>query len=131
MPQHLRDFFDGYRDAFNRLDAAAVSAHYRVPSMISSASGEGLFTAQAALHDNNEKLCALYRDAGFASAHYDVARDFAQGDDFYFADLCWTIEKRAAPADVFNTSYQLAKRNGEWKIEHVTAYSEKRFWAAQ
>jgi hypothetical protein len=131
MPQQIRAFFDSYRDAFNRLDANAVSSHYRVPAMISSAQSEGLFADEAALRANNAALCDLYRGAGFVEAHYDVATQFAQGEDFFFADLRWTVRKDGVAPDVFNTSYQLAKRNGEWKIEHVTAYSERRFWAEQ
>ena len=34
MPADIRTFFDAYRDAFNRLDGHAVSAHYDTPAMI-------------------------------------------------------------------------------------------------
>jgi hypothetical protein len=132
MPAEIRQFFDQYRDAFNRLDGGAVSALYQVPSMISSASGEGLFTNEDALLDNNIALCSHYEKAGFVRADYRVNHDFAQGDDFYVADLHWTITKADQSTDTFNTTYQLVKRqHSPWKIEHVCAYSEKRFWAEQ
>ncbi len=130
MPEQIKAFFDSYRDAFNRLDARAVSAHYQVPSMISSASGAGLFGDEDALTHNNEALCKHYAEAGFVRADYAVNLDLAQGDDFHLVDLQWTIAKMEAPPDVFSTTYQLVKRRGgDWKIEHVCAYSEKRFWA--
>jgi hypothetical protein len=133
MPNDIRTFFNNYRDAFNRLDGRGVSDHYQTPSMISSSSGEGLFSTDAALLTNNVALCEHYRQAGFVRADYAVNHDLAQGNDFYFADLRWTIFKQDAlneSHESFNTSYQLTKRSGAWKIEHVTAYSEKQPSAA-
>lgn len=130
MPAEIRQFFDAYRDAFNRLDGCAVSAFYQVPSMISNADNAGLFVDADALIANNEKLCAIYRDSGFVRTEYVENNAIAQGDDFFVADLGWTIHRAQQPPQRFNTTYQLARR-GEgkaWKIEHVAAYSEQRFW---
>jgi ketosteroid isomerase-like protein len=126
MPNDVRAFFESYRDAFNRLDGRGVSAHYQVPSMISSRAGEGLFATREALEANNLALCAHYAQSKFLRADFRVNHFVAQGDDFCFADLAWTIEKQSSPPDQFNTSYQLVKRaDHRWRIEHVTAYSEQ------
>ena len=133
MPTEIKQFFDNYRDAFNRLDGRGVSAHYHVPSMISSSASEGLFVDVDALIANNTALCEIYRDNGFVRADYAENTAIRQGDDFFLADFSWTIQWRDKPAQQFNTTYQLVKRGAEnraWKIEHVTAYSEKQFWKA-
>jgi ketosteroid isomerase-like protein len=130
MPAEIRQFFDAYRDAFNRLDGRAVSAFYQVPSMISSASGPGLFTDAESLIANNEKLCEIYRDTGFARTEYREGAAISQCDNFFAVDLEWTIHRAQQAPQVFNTTYQLVRREagGAWKIEHVAAYSEKRAW---
>jgi len=131
MPADIREFFDAYRDAFNRLDGGAVSAFYQVPSMISHSSNEGLFVDAAALIANNEALCAMYRDSGFLRAEYVENALIAQGPHFFVADLSWTIHRDNQAPQRFNTTYQLVRRGDAapaWKIEHVTAYSEQRFW---
>ena len=134
MPNDIRQFFDSYRDAFNRLDGAGVTAHYHVPSMISHAASEGLFSDAESLAANNTALCNLYRESGFVRADYVENICLEQGNNFYLADLQWTIQLNDKPAQQFNTTYQLARRGASettspsWKIEHVTAYSEKRFW---
>ncbi len=129
MPAEIRAFFDSYRDAFNRLDGRAVTAHYQLPSMISSHASAGLFQDIDALMANNDALCQIYREGGFVDAHYSENTSLEQGDNFFLADLAWTIQTKSGPAQQFNTTYQLARRAtavgaSEWKIEHVTAYSE-------
>lgn len=128
MPADIRQFFDAYRDAFNRLDGRAVSAFYQVPSMISNSSNEGLFVDAETLIANNEKLCALYRNSGFVRSEYVENASITQGDHFFVADLGWTIHRDNQAPQRFNTTYQLVRRGdaaAAWKIEHVTAYSEK------
>jgi hypothetical protein len=130
MPREVREFFDAYRDAFNRLNGRDVSAFYQVPSMISSATGPGLFTDAQTLMDNNEKLCELYRRSGFVRTEYREVAAIPQGENFCVVDLEWSIHREGQPPQVFNTTYQLVRRDAAsaWKIEHVAAYSEKRFW---
>ena len=127
MPADIRQLFDAYRDAFNRLDGRAVSAFYQVPSMISHSSNAGLFADTETLIANNEALCAMYRDSGFVRAEYVESASIEQGDHFFVADLAWTIHRDNQAPQRFNTTYQLVRRGdaaAAWKIEHVAAYSE-------
>jgi len=130
MPSELHAFFDAYRDAFNQLDSPAVSAFYQVPAMISSQSGPGLFTDMASLTANNEKLCEIYRNSGFLRTEYRECASISQNQHFYVVDLEWSIHRAQQPPQIFNTTYQLVRRdeNSAWKIEHVAAYSEQRSW---
>ena len=129
MPADIRQFFDAYRDAFNRLDGRAVSTFYQVPSMISNSSHHGLFVDTETLIANNAALCAMYRDSGFVRAEYVESASIAQGAHFFVADLAWTIHRDNQAPQRFNTTYQLVRRGdavAAWKIEHVAAYSEPR-----
>ncbi len=134
MPAAILAFFESYRDAFNRLDGRAVTAHYGLPAMIANQHSAGLFVEMDALIANNASLCHHYAQAGFERADFCENVCIHQGDDFFLADLCWTIQVKDQPAQQFNTTYQLAKRidggdgSSRWKIEHVTAYSERQFW---
>ena len=129
MPSDVHSFFEGYRDAFNRLDGDAVSAHYDVPAMIAHAGGIGVFADIEALEANNGALCAQYAHSGFMRAAFAERSFVPQGNDFCVADLAWSITRKDQVAQCFNTSYALARRCGNWKIFCVTAYEERRTWA--
>jgi hypothetical protein len=130
MPSDIVAFFDAYREAFNQLDGRAISAFYQVPTMISSGSGPGLFTDAESLIANNEKLCEHYRNTGFVKTAYRECSSILQSPNFVLIDLEWTIQRTQQSPQVFNTTYQLVRRDAAsaWKIEHVAAYSEMRTW---
>ena len=128
MPADVHAFFDRYRDAFNRLDGRAVSAHYDRPAMIVHAGGNGVLLDEAALDANNAALCEQYAKGGFLRADFAERAFLPQGNDFCFVDLAWTIARRAQAPQQFNTAYSLAKRAGTWKVAVVTAYQERRPW---
>ena len=128
MPADIRAFFDSYRDAFNRLDGRAVSAHYDLPSMIVDAKCNAIFADDEALDRNNVALCDFYAGSGFIRADFEERAFVAQGDNFCVADVRWAISRRDGSHDRFNTGYTLARRGGGWKIAAVTAYQEKPFW---
>ena len=126
MPAEIQQFLESYRDAFNRLDGRAVSAHYDLPAMIVHAGGNGVFQNAAALDANNVALCAHYANDGFVRADFAPRQFVAQGEGFCVADVAWTITRDGKPPQQFNTSYALARRSGAWKVACVTAYEEKR-----
>ena len=129
MPTDVRTFFDGYRDAFNRLAGRAVSARYDIPAMIAYAGASGIFQNVEALDANNIALCAQYATDGFLRADFEERAFMPQSEDFCVADLAWRITRKDKTPQCFNTSYALAKRQGVWKVYCVTAYAERRQWA--
>jgi ketosteroid isomerase-like protein len=129
MPAEIQAFFDTYRDAFNRLDGRAVSAHYDRPAMMIHAGGTGIFLDEAALDANNVALCEQYAKSGFLRADFEEHTFLPQGDSFCVVDLAWRIERRGQAPQQFNTAYSLAKRKGKWKVAMVTAYAEGRPWS--
>lgn len=129
MPTEIHTFFEAYRDAFNRLDGHAVSAHYEIPAMIAHAGGNGVFADAEALDKNNVALCDQYAKNGFQRADFEARTFIPQGDDFCVADLAWKITRKDQAPQCFNTSYALSRRNGAWKVFCVTAYAEHRPWA--
>ncbi|MEO8383597.1 MAG: hypothetical protein ABI583_00035 [Betaproteobacteria bacterium] len=129
MPAEIHDFFSAYRDAFNRLDGHAVSAHYAVPAMIAHASGNAVFADMDSLNANNLALCAQYAASGFQRADFRERSYVQQGNDFCVADLAWEITRSDQAAQRFNTSYSLRRTSETWKVFCVTAYEERRTWS--
>jgi hypothetical protein len=128
MPAEIHTFFESYRDAFNRLDGHAVSAHYDIPAMIAHAGGNGVFADLEALNANNVALCAQYAASGFQRADFEERAFVPQNDDFCVADLSWEITSGVQATQRFNASYALRRKDGKWKIFCVTAYEERRTW---
>jgi ketosteroid isomerase-like protein len=129
MPADIEAFFNTYRDAFNRLDGRAVSAHYDRPAMIVHAGGNGVLADEAALNANNVALCEQYAKEGFLRADFAERAFLPLGDGFCVVDLTWEIARRDRAPQQFNTAYSLAKREGRWKVAMVAAYEEPRPWS--
>lgn len=126
LPADLKAFFDTYREAFNRLDGAAVARLYAVPSGIASDRGYTHWPAFEPIRDNMDALCALYREHGFAASHFDIAAFIPQGNDHAVADLAWTIERTdGQDAWCFHTTYNLVRRGRGWRVLLCTAYQEE------
>lgn len=128
MPADVHAFFDSYRDAFNRLDGKAVSAHYAIPAMIAHAGGQGVFIDVEALEANNAALCEQYARSGFVRAEFAPHTFVPQSADFCVADVAWKITRNDQAPQCFNASYALSRREGKWKVFCVTAYEERRPW---
>ena len=127
MTAEIRDFFDRYRQAFNRLDGEAVARLFAVPSGIAHGGSYTHWGAFEPVRDNMVRLCELYRANGFREARFEEAAFIAQGEDFAVADLSWHIDRLGdLPPWTFNTSYNLMRTAAGWKVLLCTAYEEQR-----
>src|SRR2546423_1290417 len=117
MPDRIREFFDRYRDAFNRLDGEAVARLYAVPSGIVSDRGYTHWPTFEPIADNMVALCKLYAEQGFRSASYEPVGFLDQGAHCAVADLSWIIE-RADGQDPwrFNTTYNMMHTPEGWRV---------------
>lgn len=127
MTADIREFFEQYRDAFNRLDGAAVAQLYAEPSGIASDKGYTHWPTREPIQQNMVALCEVYRINGFASAHFEESAFFAQSDMYAVADLFWTIDRINGLAPwTFHTTYNLIRTAQGWKVLLCTAYEEQR-----
>ena len=127
MPRDVTEFFEQYRDAFNRLDGGSIADLFCVPSGIVSDCGLTAWQSREPIAENMVALCALYRANGYKRAHFQPHHFIPQGDDFAVADVAWTIEREAgAEAWRFHTTYNLRRTAEGWRVVLCTAYEEKR-----
>ena len=127
MPRDVTDFFEQYREAFNRLDGDAIANLYCIPSGIVSDRGLTAWQSREPIAENMVALCALYRSNGYKRASFEASHFIAQGPDFAVADIAWTIEREAgAEPWHFHTTYNLRRTADGWRVVLCTAYEEKR-----
>jgi hypothetical protein len=127
MTADIREFFEQYSAAFNRLDGEAVARLYAVPSGIASDKGYTHWPSFEPVRDNMVALCELYRANGFSTAKFGTASFLAQGENYAIADLSWCVERVNGEAPwQFNTTYNLIRTSEGWKVLLCTAYQEKR-----
>ena len=127
LPPDIQEFFDAYAQAFNDLDGEAVARLYALPSAIVDAQSYTPWQTFEPIRDNMVTLCRLYRDDGFVRTHFEPTAFIAQGAYFAVVDVRWTIELDGPrPARVFNTTYNLTRVSGDWRVLLCTAYSEPR-----
>jgi ketosteroid isomerase-like protein len=130
VPGEIRQFFERYRDAFNRLDGDAVARLFAVPSGIAHDKGYTHWPTFEAVRANMIALCDLYRSHGFEKARFEPSSFLAQGEKFAVADLAWKIDRRdGQEAWQFRTSYNLMRTEEGWRVLCCTAYEEKRLHA--
>lgn len=126
MTAEIRQFFEDYRDAFNRLDGEAVARLYAVPSGLVTGGGYTHWGSFEPIRRNMTGLCKLYRDNGYASASFEPATFLPQGSRFAIADIMWHIERQAGLEPWhFHTTYNLARTPKGWRVLLATAYEEK------
>ena len=126
VPGDIITFVEGYRDAFNALDGAAVAQQYAVPSGIASDTGYTHWPSREPIERNMVALCQLYRDNGFAATHCTIERYLPQGTQYAVVDLHWHVDRvNGQEPWVFNTTYNLMQTTQGWRVLLCTAYSEK------
>jgi len=127
----VQAFFEGYRSAFDRLDGDAVADLWHVPSGIADSGGPaggGRLTwwpDEAAMRANHHALCAHYRQAGYASASFNIDQCVPLGPDHAFARLQWTLRRAdGSLLQRFGTGYQLLRTAQGPRVLLCTAYQE-------
>ena len=127
LPADVREFFDRYRHAFDRLDAEAVAALYSIPSGILSGQTYVHWPDFESVRGNMVALCEQYRRHGYSTASYEAAWTAILGPDALIADIAWKIEyQNGQKPSQFHTTYNLRRTDPGWRILLCTAYEEQR-----
>jgi len=123
-------FFSRYRDAFNALDGDAVADlwHAGGSGIADSQGGCGRLTwwpHDVPMRANHHALCAHYRQAGYASASFNIDQCVPLGPDHAFARLQWTLRRAdGSLLQRFGTGYQLLRTAQGPRVLLCTAYQE-------
>jgi len=123
LAPEVRDFFDRYRDAFDRLDGAAIARLYATPSGIFSSGRYVHWPDFASVRANMVALCEQYRKSGYVGSSYEPASVISQGRDAVIVDVIWRIEHRGDLLP-FHTTYNLVRTSEGWRVLLCTAYEE-------
>jgi len=116
MQTDLRGFFDSYRDSFPA-GPAAIAAFYSEPCMTARS---GVVRVNATHADTAALFAEVdrqYRARGFTHADYLPLNSHKLGANSVLATIRWTYKNfQDAPLWETTFSYNLYKRNSEWKI---------------
>ena len=109
-------FFARYRDAFGRLDGAAVADCWHVPSSIADSHGAGgtprvtVYADHAALRANMNALCDAYRHNGFAACEFRLVEHVPHGAQHAIVLVHWVLLRADGSClQRFDTGNQLAR----------------------
>ena len=116
----INTFFDSYRSAFERQDAAAIADHFAYPGLVTSDAGEIVLvpiTNRAEWIGKLEQLLGMYRAIGVATAHVleltltEISPRLAQ------AHIHWALHTAAGERLYdFEASYTVAQIADEFHI---------------
>jgi hypothetical protein len=118
-------FFRRYRAAFDRLDGDAVADLWHTPASIADHARVTHWADEAPMRDNMRALCALYRDAGYHRAEFELLGHLPLGRDQSFAQLRWTLTRRdGSVLQRFGTGYHLVRSERGVRVLTAAAYQE-------
>jgi hypothetical protein len=127
--REVEDFFETYRDAFNRLDGDAVADLWHGASGIAD-NQHGLaaltwWPEDAPMRANHRALCEVYRKADYGRADFEIVHHEPMGANHAFARLRWTLQRRdGSRLQQFGTGYQLLRTAAGPKVLLATAFEE-------
>ena len=118
MDDAIREFFDRYTEAFQKVDVDAIPEFYTIPSI--SIRGDGslvVFDTREALRRFFEGVARGYHDEGMRRAAYEPIVVEALGQAAKVVTLRWVLYDEA-DTEIRNwgQTYNVADRDGEWKI---------------
>jgi hypothetical protein len=112
----VHQFFETYRDHFNRLDAEAVANTWHTQSGITHLARAGDFAAytmwptDAPMRANTHALCDVYRNNDYLRAEFEIDHCESMGAHHAFAVLQWTLlRKDGSQLQSFKTGYNLMR----------------------
>jgi hypothetical protein len=130
-PQETTEFFERYRDSFNRLDGDAVADLWHVPASITDSNADGgamrvtAYTEDAPMRANMHALCDVYRRNGFERADFEIVNHVPLGAQHAFALLHWTLRRADGSAlQSFHTGYQIGRSGAGVKALMAVAFQE-------
>ena len=123
------EFFERYRDAFNRLDGDAVAELWHTSSGIAdSKGGIGQLTwwsEDAPMRANHRALCELYRHNDYDRADFHIVDHLTMGAHHSFSRLHWSLKRAdGSLLQQFHTCYQLMRTAKGPKVPMATASEE-------
>lgn len=127
----VEQFFEAYRDNFNRLDGDAVADAWHPQSAITHRSKDAkhadvkMWTEDTPMRENMRALCDVYRNAGYANANYTLDEFVPLGQHHAFALLSWTIQRNdGSTMQSFRTGYNLMRGQDGVRVILATAFEE-------
>ncbi len=116
----VKGFFEGYRGAFERLDAGAIADHFAYPSHVTSDSDQISLVPVAEKPDwigTIQHLLDMYRAVGFSSAQIRKLATTELSPGLVQAIVHWALHDGAGRLLYeFEAAYTLAKLNGAFRI---------------
>ncbi len=124
-------FFEHYRDAFNRLDGDDVADLWHTPSSITDTRpGDDIarvttWVDDAPMRRNMIALCEAYRAKGYGRADFEISGHFALGPNHAFTNVIWRLwHTDGSLLQEFRTGYQLLRSDRGLRVLVATAYEE-------
>jgi hypothetical protein len=127
----VEEFFEAYRENFNRLDGDAVADTWHTQSAITHRAKDAehadvtMWTSDAPMRENMRALCDVYRNAGYANASYSIDEFVPLGQHHAFVLLSWTIQRSdGSTLQSFRTGYNLMRGKDGPRVILATAFEE-------
>ena len=124
----VQAFFDSYRAAFERRDAAAIASHFRFPLHVTGDAGEVTAVAipsAEAWVPQLERLLAVYAQLDVKTAQMREARTTRFSPRLAQTAVHWTLESSAGKVIYeFDATYTLATTGESLKITAI-AHNEQ------
>ncbi len=127
----VTQFFESYRDHFNRLDADAVANTWHTQSGITHpARGHAhaaytMWLTDAPMRANTHSLCDVYSSNDFSHAEFELTTCVSMGANHAFAVIHWVLRRKdGSMLQSFRTGYNLMRTERGPRVILATQFEE-------
>jgi hypothetical protein len=127
----VQQFFETYRDHFNRLDANAVADTWHSQSGITYRARDGdfalytMWATDAPMRANTHALCDVYRGNDYSHATFAIDRHESMGAHHAFTVIAWTLFREdGSTLQSFKTGYNLMRTEHGPRVILATQFEE-------
>ena len=127
----VAQFFESYRDNFNRLDGDAVADTWHTQSGITHPARDHphaaytMWPTDAPMRANTHALCDVYRSNEYSHAEFEITKCVSMGANHAFAVVSWTLWRiDGSVLQSFETGYNLMRTDRGPRVILATQFEE-------
>lgn len=127
----IEQFFETYRETFNRLDSDAVADLWHTQSGIAHNARDGdvaaytMWANDTPMRANMRALCGVYRHNDYSHAEFEIDALESMGANHAFAIVQWLLKRSdGSLLQTFKTGYNLMRTTKGVRVILATQFEE-------
>jgi hypothetical protein len=119
----MEELFKKYTQAFDQLDASAITDLYMIPCSISDGDGANVYSNRESLIEKFSLNCSTLKQAGYQHSKFNVLDTTRLGNAAKAVIVGWQVITAGSVFE-FRALYICHRINGSWRIFSTHVYPD-------